>query len=228
MTTPSSNITSILKETRSFPPPADFAARAHVKSVAEYEQLWQAAKDNPEAFWSKQAERLHWFTRWNKVLEWNEPHAKWFTGATINASYNCIDRHITTARKNKAAIIWEGEPGDSRVLRYQDLHREVCRFANGLKKLGIRSGDRVTIYMPMIPELAIAMLACARIGATHSIVFGGFSAEAVADRNCDAKARFIITADGGWRRGKVVPLKQNVDAALEKSPTIEKCIVFNR
>lgn len=222
------NITSVLKETRSFPPSAEFSQQAHVKSLAEYEKLWKQGKDDPEGFWATHAESLHWFKTWDKVLVWNEPHAQWFVGGKINASYNCIDRHLSGDRKNKAAIIWEGEPGDSRVLRYQDLHREVCQFANVLKGLGIKAGDRVTIYMPMIPELAIAMLACARIGAPHSIVFGGFSAEAVADRNNDAGARLIITADGGWRRGKVVPLKQNVDAALAKSPTVEKCVVFNR
>ena len=162
------------------------------------------------------------------MLDWNEPHAKWFVGGKLNVSANCLDRHLAGPRRNKAAIIWEGEPGDSRVLTYQMLHREVCQFANVLKGLGIKAGDRVTIYMPMVPELAIAMLACARIGAAHSVVFGGFSAEAVADRNNDAKAKLIITADGGWRRGKVVPLKQNVDDALDKSPTVEKCIVFNR
>jgi acetyl-CoA synthetase len=223
-----SNITSILKETRIFPPPAEFAAKAHIQSAADHEKLWQRAKDDPEGFWAEQAESLHWFKRWDKVLVWNEPHAQWFAGGKINACYNCVDRHLQGPRKNKAAIIWEGEPGDSRVLRYQDLHREVCKFANVLKKLGIQSGDRVTLYMPMVPELAIAMLACARIGATHSVIFGGFSAEAVADRNNDAKARLVVTADGGWRRGKVVPLKQNVDDALQKSPTVEKCIVFNR
>jgi acetyl-CoA synthetase len=222
------NITSVLKETRVFPPPPDFAANAFIKSQAEYDLLWRRAKDDPEGFWGEQAESLHWFQRWDKVLTWHEPHAQWFTGGKINASYNCLDRHLLNGRKNKAAIVWEGEPGDSRVLRYQDLHREVCKFANVLKGLGIKAGDRVTIYMGMVPELAIAMLACARVGATHSIVFGGFSAEAVADRNNDAKARLIITADGGWRRGKVVPLKQNVDAALAKSPTVEKCVVFNR
>jgi len=221
-------ITSVLKESRVFPPPAEFAAAAHIKSLAEYERLWQRAKDDPNAFWAEQAESLAWMRRWDKVLIWNEPHAQWFTGGQLNASANCIDRHLASPRRNKAAIIWEGEPGDSRVLTYQMLHREVCRFANALKTLGIQSGDRVTLYMPMIPELAIAMLACARIGATHSIVFGGFSADAVADRNNDAKARLIITADGGWRRGKVVPLKQNVDQALAKSPSVEKCIVFNR
>jgi acetyl-CoA synthetase len=222
------NITSVLKETRKFPPPAEFAAQAHVKSLADYEKLWQRAKDDPDGFWSEQAESLSWFKRWDKVCIWNEPFVQWFVGGKINASYNCLDRHLTTARKNKAAIIWEGEPGDSRVLRYQDLHREVCKFANALKKIGTQKGDRVTIYMPMVPEAVIAMLACARIGATHSVIFGGFSAEAVADRNNDAKSKLIITADGGWRRGKVVPLKQNVDAALEKSPTVEKCIVYNR
>jgi acetyl-CoA synthetase len=228
MSSPASNITSVLKETRVFPPPPDFAANAYVKGPAEYDLLWKRAKDDPEGFWGEQAEALHWFKRWDKVLVWNEPHAQWFAGGRINASYNCLDRHLQNGRKNKAAIVWEGEPGDSRVLRYQDLHREVCKFANVLKKLGIKSGDRVTIYMPMVPELAIAMLACARVGAPHSIVFGGFSAEAVADRNNDAKARLVITADGGWRRGKVVPLKQNVDEALAKSPTVEKCVVFNR
>src|SRR5262249_34962978 len=223
-----SNITSVLKETRLFPPPPEFAAHAYVGSLAEYERLWQRAKDDPEGFWAEQAEALHWFERWKKELTWNEPHAQWFAGGKINVCYNCVDRHLTNGRKNKAAIVWEGEPGDSRVLRYQDLHREVCKFANALKGLGIKAGDRVTIYMPLVPEAAIAMLACARIGAPHSVIFGGFSADAVADRNNDAKARLVITPDGGWRRGKVVPLKQNVDAALTKSPTVEKCIVYNR
>jgi acetyl-CoA synthetase len=228
MTSPNANITSVLKETRLFPPPRDFAAQAHIKSAAEYEKLWNRAKDDPDSFWAEQAATLHWFKKWDKVLVWNEPHAQWFVGGKLNACFNCLDRHLNGPRKNKAALVWEGEPGDSRVLRYQDLHREVCKFANVLKKLGIKAGDRITIYMPMIPEAVIAMLACARIGATHSVVFGGFSSEAVADRNNDAKSKLIITADGGWRRGKVVPLKQNVDVALEKSPTVEKCIVFNR
>jgi acetyl-CoA synthetase len=228
MSSPSTNITSVLKETRQFPPPVEFAAHAHIKSTDEYEQLWRLAAENPEVFWAVQSESLDWFKRWDSVLTWNEPHAHWFDGGKLNVCYNCVDRHLLTARKNKAAIIWEGEPGDSRVLRYQDLHREVCKFANVLKKLGIQAGDRVTLYMPMVPELAIAMLACARIGATHSVIFGGFSADAVADRNNDAKARLVVTADGGWRRGKVVPLKQNVDAALAKSPTVEMCVVYNR
>src|SRR5947208_10614143 len=228
MSSPSPNITSVLKETRSFPPSADFAKQAHVKSLAEYDKLWQGAADDPAGFWGEEAESLTWFKKWDKVLEWNAPFSKWFLGGKINACYNCVDRHLDGPRRNKAAIIFEGEPGDSRVLRYQDLHREVCKFANALKKLGIKAGDRVTIYMPMVPEAVIAMLACTRIGAPHSVVFGGFSADAVADRNNDAKAKLIITADGGWRRGKVVPLKQNVDVALAKSPTVEKCIVYNR
>jgi acetyl-CoA synthetase len=223
-----SHITSVLKEARKFPPPPAFAQQAHIKSEADYQKLWQQAKDNPEAFWAEQAKSLHWFQPWKKVLEWNEPFCKWFVGGKTNVSYNCLDRHLDTARRNKAAIIWEGEPGDSRVLRYQDLHREVCKFANALKKLGIKAGDRVTIYMPLVPEAAVAMLACTRIGATHSVIFGGFSADAVAERNNDAKAKLLITSDGGWRRGKIVPLKQNADGAMAKSPTIEKCIVYNR
>jgi acetyl-CoA synthetase len=227
-TGPDANITSVLREKRVFPPPPEFSARAHIKSMDEYERLWQRAKDDPQGFWGEQAESLHWFRRWDKVLVWNEPHAQWFAGGKINVSSNCLDRHLNGPRASKAAIVWEGEPGDSRVLRYQDLHREVCKFANVLKKLGVRTGDRVTIYMPMVPELVVAMLACARIGAPHSIVFGGFSADAVADRNNDAQARLVVTADGGWRRGRVVPLKQNVDEALARSPTVEKCIVYNR
>jgi acetyl-CoA synthetase len=223
-----SNITSVLKETRKFPPPAEFSAEAHVNSLLEYQKLYQWAKDNPEDFWAEQAKSLHWFRRWDKVLVWNEPHAQWFVGGQINACYNCVDRHLAGPRKDRPAILWEGEPGDSRVLTYQDLHREVCKFASVLKGLGIKPGDRVTIYMPLVPEAVIAMLACARIGAPHSVIFGGFSADAVADRNNDARARLVITADGGWRRGKVVPLKQNVDAALARSPSVEKCVVLNR
>jgi acetyl-CoA synthetase len=221
------NITSVLKETRLFPPAPEFVAKAHV-NAEERDRLAEWAKRDPDGFWAEQAKALHWFKPWTQVLDWsNAPHAKWFVGATTNASYNCLDRHLAT-RGNKAAIVWEGEPGDSRTLTYQQLHREVCKFANGLKALGVGKGDRVTIYMPMTPEAAIAMLACARIGATHSVVFGGFSADAVADRNEDAQSKLIITADGGWRRGKVIPLKANVDAALAKSPSVQKCIVFNR
>jgi acetyl-CoA synthetase len=223
-----SGITSVLKETRVFPPPPSFQARAHIKSLEEYQRLWNLAKDDPEAFWSKEGQALDWFQKWDKVLEWNEPFAKWFVNGKLNASYNCLDRHLGTWRKNKAAIVWEGEPGDERVLTYGDLHREVCRLANALKKLGIQKGDRVTIYMPMVPELAIALLACSRIGAPHSVVFGGFSSEALSDRNNDAQAKLVITADGGWRRGKVIPLKHNVDASLEKSPTVKNVIVLRR
>src|SRR3954451_11989272 len=222
------NISSTLNETRVFPPSAEFSKQAHIKSAEEYERIYKEAAADPEKFWAGVAKELHWFKPWNKVLEWEVPWAKWFVGGEINLSYNCLDRHVQTWRKNKAALVWEGEPGDSRTLTYQQLHREVCKFANALKSLGVGKGDRVTIYMPMIPEAAVAMLACARIGATHSVVFGGFSADAVADRNNDAKSKLVITADGGWRRGKVVPLKANVDAALEKSPTVEKCVVFNR
>ncbi|MFO0810835.1 MAG: acetate--CoA ligase [Gemmataceae bacterium] len=228
MSSPAANITSVLKENRVFSPSADFAAHAHIPNRAELDRLRKWAADDPDAFWAECAKSLHWFTPWTKVLDWQPPHAKWFVGATINASYNCLDRHLAGPRKNKAAIIWEGEPGDTRTYTYQQLHREVCKFAHVLRSLGIEKGDRVTIYLPMIPEAAIAMLACARIGATHSVIFGGFSADAVADRNNDAQAKCVITADGGYRRGKVVPLKANVDAALAKSPTVQSVIVVNR
>ena len=172
-------IESVLKESRVFPPPEEFQSRAHLSSMRQYEELWNRAKDEPEKFWAEQADSvLDWFEKWSQVLDWKPPFAKWFVGGKLNASYNCLDRHLATWRKNKAAIIWEGEPGDSRVLTYGDLYREVSKFANALKKMGIQKGDRVTVYMPMIPELAIALLACARIGATHSVVFGGFSSSA--------------------------------------------------
>lgn len=222
------SIESVLHENRKFPPPALFSAEAHIKSEAEYEALWNRAKDDPAGFWGETAENLHWFKKFDTVLEGQMPETKWFVGGKTNACYNCVDRHLETHRKNKAAIIWEGEPGDTRVLTYQDLHREVSKFANVLKKLGVETGDRVTLYMPMIPELAIAMLACARIGAVHSIIFGGFSADAVADRNNDAQAKLVVTADGGWRRGKEVPLKEAVDKSLAKSPSVEKTVVVRR
>jgi len=223
------NITSVLKETRVFPPSPEFAAAAHIGSMEEAERLRRWAADDPSGFWAEQAKSLDWFKPYSKVFDWSHaPHAKWFVDGQLNVSYNCLDRHLKSWRKNKAAIIFEGEPGDTRTLTYQQLHRQVCLFANALKMLGVHKGDRVTIYMPMVPEAAIAMLACARIGATHSVVFGGFSADAVADRNNDAHSKLIITADGGWRRGKVIPLKANVDSALEKSPTVQKCVVLNR
>ncbi len=221
-------IESVLNETRKFPPPSDFAAQANISSEEQYQQMWTRAKEDPAGFWGDMAANLDWFKKWDTVLDGAMPNTKWFVGGKINLSYNCLDRHLLGPNKNKAAIIWEGEPGDTRVLRYQDLHREVCKFANVLKKLGVQTGDRVTLYMPMIPELAIAMLACTRIGAIHSIIFGGFSAEAVADRNNDAQAKLIVTADAGWRRGKEVFLKSAVDASLEKSPSVQKVVVVRR
>jgi len=221
-------IESVLKERRVFKPRSAFSRWAHIKSLKEYKKLAQTAESKPEAFWAKVAGELHWFKKWKKVLQWDPPFAKWFIGGKINIAYNCIDRHLQTWRRNKAAIIWEGEPGDTRTLTFQELHREVCKFANVLKQLGARPGDRVALYMPMVPELAIAMLACARIGATHSIIFGGFSAEALKDRINDAKARFLVTADGSYRKGTVVPLKENVDKALTQTPTVEKVVVVRR
>ena len=221
----SGSIDALLQEERTFPPSADFAKQANVSDPAIYET---AAKDS-EAFWAKFAEELDWFKKWDTVLEWDPPFAKWFVGGKINVSYNCIDRHLTTGRRNKAAIIWEGEPGDWKVYTYWDLYREVCRFANGLKSLGVEKGDRVTIYLPMTPELPIAMLACARIGAPHSVVFGGFSAESLRDRINDSQSKILITADGGYRRGGIVPLKQNSDDSLDGSTTsIEKVVVLRR
>src|SRR3954469_847578 len=203
-----SNIESVLKETRTFPPPADFAARAHIKSMAEYDALYERGLKDPQGFWADQAKRLlHWLKPWDTTLVWNEPHCQWFVGGEINASENCLDRHLAGPRKNKAAIVWEGEPGDTRVLTYQQLHHEVCKFANVLKGLGLKTGDRVTIYMPMIPEAVVAMLACARLGIVHNVIFGGFSSQAIVDRVEDAQSNVIITADGGYRRGQVVALK---------------------
>jgi acetyl-CoA synthetase len=225
----SENIQSILHETRRFPPPADFTANAHIRSEEQYQELWNRAKDDPAGFWSDIArENLSWFTPFETACQGQMPDTKWFVGGKLNAAYNCVDRHALTWRKNKAAIIWEGEPGDTRVLTYGDLQREVAKFANCLKQLGVNTGDRVTLYMPMIPELAIAMLACARIGATHSIIFGGFSADAVADRNNDAQAKVVVTSDGGWRRGKEVTLKSAVDESLKKSPSVQKVVVVRR
>ena len=221
-------IESVLRESRLFPPAAEFTAQANIASEEEYQQMWQRAKDDPAGFWGEMAENLHWFRKYDKVVDGDMPDTKWFVGGKLNASYQCLDRHLSSWRKNKAAIIWEGEPGDTRVLRYQDLHREVCKFANVLKRLGVETGDRVTLYMPMIPELASAMLACARIGAPHSIIFAGFSADAVADRNNDAQSKLVVTADAGWRRGKEIPLKQAVDESLEKSPSVENVVVVRR
>ena len=218
----STSIESVLTETRSFPAPAAFAKLARVKSLVDYEALYDRAARDPDGFWAEIAGELAWSAPWKKVVEGHFPSAespsgeavRWFVGGTLNASVSCLDRHVNSWRKNKAAIIFEGEPGDTRVLTYGQLHREVCKAANALTSLGIRAGDFVAIYLPMIPEAAIAMLACARIGAPHTVVFGGFSAEALRDRIQDAKAKLVITADGGWRRGQVVPLKDNVDKAV--------------
>ncbi len=229
MTSGSGHIENVLHEARKFPPSAEFTAKANISSEKEYQEMWQRAKDKPAEFWGELAEEnLSWFKKFDQVMEGRMPETKWFLGGKINACYQCVDRHLTTWRKNKAAIIWEGEPGDSRVLTYQDLHREVCKFANVLKTLGVETGDRVTLYMPMIPELAIAMLACARIGATHSIIFGGFSASAISDRNHDAQSKLVVTADCGWRRGKEVPLKANVDESMAQSASVEKVVVVKR
>ncbi len=219
---------TVMHEARSFPPPPEVSARAHINSPEAYQALWDEAHADPEAFWGKLAGELHWFRPFDKVLEWEEPFAKWFVGGQTNVSYNCLDAHLDSARRNKAALIWEGEPGDTRVLTYQMLHTEVCKFANVLKELGVGEGDVVSLYMPLVPELAIALLACARIGAVHSVIFAGFSSEAIADRNHDAQAKLQITADAGWRRGKMLPLKETVDAALEKSPSVQKCVVLRR
>ncbi|HVX85447.1 MAG TPA: acetate--CoA ligase [Phycisphaerae bacterium] len=223
------NIESTLSERRLFAPPPEFTRHAAIKTMAEYEALYKESLDSPDTFWPRMASELHWFKKWDKLLDWsNPPFAKWFVGGKMNISYNCLDRHLHTHRKNKAAIIFEGEPGDRQVITYAQLHREVCKFANVLKAQGVQSGDRVAIYMPMIPEAAVAMLACMRIGAGHTIVFGGFSAEALADRINDAQASLVITADGGWRRGKAIDLKKNVDAALAKTTSVRKCIVVKR
>jgi acetyl-CoA synthetase len=219
---------TVMQETRVFPPHPDFVSRAKINSLAAYEKLWQEAAGDVEKFWGSSASELHWFKPYSKVLEWDEPNAKWFVGGQTNASYNCLDAHLSTWRKNKAALLWEGEPGDTRTLTYQQLHHEVCKFANVLKGLGVVKGDVVSIYMPMVPELVIAMLACARIGAVHSVIFAGFSAEAIADRNNDAGAKVQLTADYSWRRGQELPLKKNVDEALKKSPTVKHCVVLKR
>jgi acetyl-CoA synthetase len=224
----SENIESHLIEERVFTPHKEFSSKARISSLAQYKKLYKESIEKPHIFWAREAKELLWHKPWSKVLEWKAPFAKWFVGGKLNIAENCVDRHANSDRRNKAAIIFEGEPGDKRVITYGELQREVCKFANVLEKNGVKAKDRVLIYMPMIPEAAIAMLACARIGAVHSVVFGGFSADSIVDRLEDSGATTIITADGGWRRGKVVPLKENVDAALEKFTHIRKVIVCKR
>jgi acetyl-CoA synthetase len=225
MTNPEQNrLDALLQENRLFPPPEKFREQANANDPEIYER----ARRDPEGFWEAEARKLDWFATWQKVCEWNAPWAKWFVGAKINIAYNCVDRHAASSRRNKAAIVWEGEPGDSRVLTFGMLEREVNKFANVLKSLGVKKGDRVAIYMGMIPELPITMLACAKIGAVHGVVFGGFSAESLRERINDSKAKVVVTADGAWRRGAVVPLKLTVDDALTQTPTIEKVVVVER
>src|SRR6267143_265857 len=221
---PHAEFADLLREDRAFPPPASFRARAHVQD----EHIYDDAERDPEAFWAKFAAELEWSRPWDKVLDWQPPHAKWFVGGQLNVAVNCLDRHVRGARRNKAALIWEGEPGDRRTMTYFDLYRQVSAFANVLKSLGVRKGDRVAIYLPLIPELAVAMLACARIGAIHSVVFGGFSAESLRDRINDSTCRLLVTADGGFRRGNVVALKKVADEAVSDTPSIEHVVVVRR
>jgi acetyl-CoA synthetase len=222
-------IANVMNETRVFPPSGEFSRNASIGSMEAYQAIYEESIADTEKFWESEAkEHLHWFQPFTKTLEWQEPLAQWFLGGKTNVSYNCLDAHVQAGRGERVAFHWEGEPGDTRTITYAELTKEVCRFAAALTQLGIQKGDRVSIYMPMVPELPVAMLACARIGAIHSVIFGGFSAEAIADRNNDAQAKLVITADGGWRRGKLLTLKQTVDEALAKSPTVEHCVVLRR
>ena len=224
----SNNIESHQIEDRVFTPSKEFSKKARISSMAQYKRLYKESIEKPATFWAREAKELVWQKPWKKVLDWKPPFAKWFTGAKLNVCENCVDRHLDGPRRNKAAIIWEGEPGETRTLTYQQLHREVCRFANVLEARGVKPKDRVLIYMPMVPEAAIAMLACARIGAVHSIVFGGFSATSIIDRLEDSGSTTVITADGGYRRGKIVPLKASVDEALKKYKKVERVFVYQR
>jgi len=218
-----------MEQNEIFAPPAEFSKSAHIKSIQQYEEMYRQAQQDPEQFWAGQAKALHWFTPWSKVLDWsNPPFSKWFVGGKTNVAYNCVDRHLASWRRNKAAIVWEGENFEQRILTYQELYRKVCKFANALKDLGLKTDSKAIIYMPMVPEAAIAMLACARIGVTHSVVFGGFSAEALKTRIQDLEAEIVITANGGLRRGKEVPLKQNVDEAVKECPTVKNVVVYKR
>jgi len=223
------DITSLLQESRRFEPDPLFRASAHLSDLAAYREMVERARENPEAYWADHAAReIQWMQPWEQVLDWQAPHARWFVGGRLNVSSNCLDRHLEGPRRHKAALVWEGEPGDQRTLTYQQLHREVCRFAGALLGLGVQLGDRVAIYMPMIPEAVVAMLACARIGAIHSVVFGGFSSESLKDRLLDAGAKVVVTADGGYRRGSVFPLKPQVDQAVASAPCVENVVVVRR
>ncbi|NNB88436.1 acetate--CoA ligase [Corallococcus exiguus] len=221
-------IVSVLTESRVFPPPEDFSRRAHIRDMQDYQRLWDEAAKDPDKYWGDRArEELYWKEPFQTVLDWKPPHARWFVEGKTNLAYNCLDRHLPKL-KDKPAILFEGEPGDRRTVTYGELSQQVNRLANGLKSLGVKKGDRVGIYLPMVPEAAVAMLACARLGAVHSVVFGGFSAEALQDRMKDAGAKVLLTADGGWRKGAVVPLMKNVEAALPNAPGIEKVVVLTR
>src|SRR5438045_8575275 len=222
------NIESHLIEKRVFKPSKEFAKNARIKSLAQYRKMYRESIRAPDRFWARQAKEFTWHKSWKKVLDWKPPFAKWFVGGQLNLSENCLDRHLAGPRRNKAAIIWEGEPGEKRTLTYQQLHHEVCRFANVLKRNKIRKGDRVIIYLPTIPEAAIAMMACARIGAVHPVVFGGVSADSIRDRIADSGAIALITADGSYRRGTIVPLKKNVDEALQGGTSVQRVIVYRR
>lgn len=229
MTDTSGQIDHVLNEERTFPPPAEFTEKAVFSSKSQYDEACKRASQDRDGFWKEEAEtHLHWFEPFNEVCRWDAPNVEWFVGGKTNASYNCLDRHVEAGRGDRTAILWEGEPGDTRSLSYAELRTEVAKCAAALQELGIDTGDVVSVYMPMTPELAIIMLACARIGAVHSVIFAGFSAESIADRNNDAKAKLVVTADGLHRRGKVLPLKETVDEALAKSPTVEKCLVLRR
>lgn len=224
----SQSIESHLSEDRVFSPSPEFQAKARISSMEQYRELYEESINSPDTFWAREAGELHWAEPWDEVLKWQPPYAEWFKGGKLNVCMNCVDRHVDAGRGDKAAIIWEGEPGESLTLTYSDLLREVSLFANALEQRGVKAGDRVLIFMPMVPEATVAMLACARIGAVHSVVFGGFSAESIVDRLEDSEARVIITADGGWRRGSVVPLKANVDEALERYTGVETVFVHKR
>jgi acetyl-CoA synthetase len=223
------DIDSTLRENRIFPPPPEFSAGARIQSLQEYETLYKQSIEDPEKFWAGVAKELHWFKPWSKVLEWDLPWAKWFVGGQLNLCYNCVDRHVDPrvggTRAQKTALIWEGEPGEIRRLTYAELHAEVQKFANALKALGIKKGDRVAIYMGMTPELAIALLACARIGAIHSVIFGGFAANAIADRVNDSGCVAILTQDSSYRRGNEIQLKRTVDEALAACTTVKHTVV---